>query len=59
MWENGWEPLLKKVKKSCEKNKIEVPDMDKEINVRATSRQRKQKVTNMHYYYVDIFSCRD
>jgi hypothetical protein len=32
--ENGWEPLLKKLTKFCEKNAIEVPDMDMEINVR-------------------------
>jgi hypothetical protein len=49
------EPLLKKVKIFCEKNEIEVLDMDKEINVRGTSRRRKQKVTNMHYYHVEIF----
>jgi hypothetical protein len=47
--------LLKKVKIFCEKNEIEVPDMDKKINVRGTSRRRKQKVTNMHYYHVEIF----
>ena len=41
MRENGWEPLLKKVKTFCEKNEIEVPNMDKEINVRGTSRRRK------------------
>ena len=55
MRENGWEPLLKKVITFCEKNEIEVPDMDKEINVRGTSRRRKQKVTNMHYYHVELF----
>jgi hypothetical protein len=55
MRENGWEPLLKKVITFCEKHEIEVPDMDKEINVRGTSRRRKQKVTNMHYYHVELF----
>ncbi|XP_066391970.1 uncharacterized protein [Miscanthus floridulus] len=56
MRENGWEPLFKKkVKTFCEMNEIEVPDMGKEINVRGTSRRRKQKVTNMHYYHVEIF----
>jgi hypothetical protein len=55
MRENGWEPLLKKVTKFCEKNEIEVRDMDMEINVRGTSRRRKQKVTNMHYYQIEIF----
>ena len=46
---------FKKVKTFCEKNEIEVPDMDEEINIRGTSRRRKQKVTNMHYYHVEIF----
>jgi hypothetical protein len=55
MRNNGWELLLRKVKIFCEKNEIEVPDMDKEINIRGTSRRRKQKVTDMHYYYVEIF----
>ena len=32
---------FKKVKTFCEKNEIEVPDMDEEINVRGTSRRRK------------------
>jgi hypothetical protein len=41
--ENGWEPLLKKVTKLCEKNEIQVPDMDKEINVRGASRRRSKK----------------
>jgi hypothetical protein len=55
MRNNGWEPLLRKVKTLCGKNEIEVSDMDKEINVRGTSRRRKQKVTNKHYYHVEIF----
>ena len=38
MRENGWEPLLKKVKTFYEKNEIEVQDIDKEINVKGTSR---------------------
>ncbi|CAD6336792.1 unnamed protein product [Miscanthus lutarioriparius] len=55
MRENGWEPLLKRVITFYEKNEIEVPDMDKEINVRGTPRRRKQNVTNMHYYHVELF----
>ena len=55
MRENGWEPLLKRVITFCEKNEIEVPDMDKEINVRGTSRRRKQKVTSMHYIMLNFF----
>jgi hypothetical protein len=55
MRNNGWGPLLRKMKTFCETNEIEVPNMNKEINVRGTSRHRKQKVTNMHYYHVEIF----
>jgi len=29
MRDNGWEPLLKKVKLFCDKNDIKVPNMDK------------------------------
>ncbi|XP_039783333.1 zinc finger MYM-type protein 1-like isoform X2 [Panicum virgatum] len=50
MRENGWEPLLKKVKTFCERNEIEVPDMDDEINVRGTSRRRKQKLQLRGYF---------
>ncbi|KAJ1265531.1 hypothetical protein BS78_08G082600 [Paspalum vaginatum] len=55
MRDNGWEPLLKRVKTFCAKNEIEVPDMYKEINTRGTSTRRRQKVTNMHFYHVEIF----
>jgi len=55
MRDNGWEPLFKKVKLFCNKNEIKVPNMDKEVNARGTSARRRQKVTNMHYYNVEIF----
>ncbi|KAJ4786892.1 zinc finger MYM-type-like protein [Rhynchospora pubera] len=55
MRDNGWEPLFKRVKIFCDKNEIEVPDMDKEVNARGTSARRRQKVTNMHFYQVEIF----
>ncbi|KAJ1276093.1 hypothetical protein BS78_05G187800 [Paspalum vaginatum] len=55
MRDNGWEPLLKRVKIFCAKNESEVPDMDKEINARGTSARRRQNVTNMHFYHVEIF----
>ncbi|KAJ1257010.1 hypothetical protein BS78_K238300 [Paspalum vaginatum] len=48
-------PLLKRVKTFCAKNEIEVPDMDKKINAGGTSTRRRQKVTNMHFYHVEIF----
>jgi hypothetical protein len=55
MRENGCEPLLRRVKQFCNKHEIEVPDMDKEIDARGTSRHRKQKVPNIHFYHVEIF----
>ena len=55
MRDNGWEPLLKSVKLFCDKNDIKVPNMDKEVNARGSSARRRQKVTNMHYYNVEIF----
>jgi len=53
--DNGWEPLFKRVKSFCDKNQIKVPNMDKEVNARGTSARRRQKVTNMHFYHVEIF----
>lgn len=38
-----------------DKNKIEVPDMNHEINAIGTSTSRKQKVTNMNFYHVEVF----
>ncbi|KAJ3697985.1 hypothetical protein LUZ61_001690 [Rhynchospora tenuis] len=55
MRDNGWESLFKRVKIFCDKNEIEVPDMEKEVNARGTSARRRQKVTNMHFYQVEIF----
>jgi hypothetical protein len=55
MRDNGWEPLFRRVKQFCNKHETEVPDMDKEINARGTSTHRKQKVTNMHFFHVEIF----
>jgi hypothetical protein len=55
MRDNGWDPLFKRVKLFCDKNEIKVPNMEKEVNARGTSARRRQKVTNMHYYSVDIF----
>ena len=55
MRDNGWDPLFKRVKTFCDKNKIEVPHMYKEINARGISTRRKQKVTNIHLYHVEVF----
>ncbi|WVZ79851.1 hypothetical protein U9M48_027380 [Paspalum notatum var. saurae] len=53
--ENGWDPIFKRAKLFCDKNEIKVPNMDKEVNARGTSTRRKQKVTNKHFYHVEIF----
>jgi hypothetical protein len=55
MRDNGWDPLFKRVKPFYDKNEIKVPDMDKKINARETSTRRKQKVTNIHFYHVEVF----
>jgi hypothetical protein len=38
------DPLFKRVKTLRDKNEIEVPDMDKEINVRGTSTHIESKM---------------
>jgi hypothetical protein len=55
MRDNGWDPLFKRVKPFYDKNEIKVLDMDKKINARKTSTRRKQKVTNIHFYHVEVF----
>ena len=55
MRDNGWESLFKRVKSFCDKNEIKVPKMDKEVNARGTYSRRRQKVTNMHFYHIEIF----
>lgn len=55
MRENGWDPLFNRVKSFCDKNEIKVPKMDKEINAKGTFSRKRQKVTNKHFYHVDIF----
>jgi hypothetical protein len=55
MRENGWEPLLNRVISFCNKHEIKVPKMDKEVNERGTSTRRRHKVTNKHYYHVEIY----
>ncbi|TVU40845.1 hypothetical protein EJB05_14325, partial [Eragrostis curvula] len=55
MRENGWEPLFKRVTSFCDKYEIKVPKMDKEVKAKGTYTRKRQKVTNMHFYHVDIF----
>ncbi|XP_052138844.1 uncharacterized protein LOC127757385 [Oryza glaberrima] len=53
--ENGWEPLLNRVISFYNKHEIKVPKMDKEVNERGASTRRRHKVTNKHYYHVEIY----
>ena len=46
---------MNRVASFCVKHEIEVPKMDKEVNESGTSLRRKHKVTNKHYYHVEIF----
>ena len=43
------------MKRFYDKNEIKVPNMEKEVNARGTSVRRRQKVTYMHFYHVEIF----
>nr|ABA96045.1 hAT dimerisation domain-containing protein, putative [Oryza sativa Japonica Group] len=53
--ENGWEPLLNRGISFYNKHVIKVPKMDKEVNERGASTRRRHKVTNKHYYHVEIY----
>ena len=54
-----WEPFLYIVKSFCEKNKIDVPDMNAHYN-RAQGRSCRQNeeslMTMKHHFRIDIFT---
>ncbi|XP_052874622.1 uncharacterized protein LOC108450841 [Gossypium arboreum] len=39
----------------CQKHDIDVPNLDDDFVDRGRSRRKAHKVTNMHYYHVEIF----
>ena len=54
--DNGWDILLNKVISFCQKNEVEIPDMNIAFNEgRGRARHRQEQVTMEHHYKVDIF----
>ena len=57
---DGWEKLLSKVVKICNKNSIDVPDMDATYLQRKKARKQDSSVSNLHHYKHDcLFSVVD
>jgi len=50
-----WNTLLVNVSSFCVKHDIEIPDMDEFDIVRGKSKRRVFKMTNEHYYHIDVF----
>ncbi|XP_062012157.1 uncharacterized protein LOC133728737 [Rosa rugosa] len=55
MRDNGWDSLLSQVVSFCEKQEIDVPNMDDVPFIPGKSRRRAPKVTNLHRYRVELF----
>ncbi|XP_024190666.1 uncharacterized protein LOC112194680 [Rosa chinensis] len=55
MRDNGWGSLLSQVVSFCEKQEIDVPNMDDVPFIPGKSRRRAPKVTNLHRYRVELF----
>ncbi|XP_042415339.1 uncharacterized protein LOC122004531 [Zingiber officinale] len=53
--EDGWHTITDKVNTFCELNEIPVPDMKDNCLIGGRSRRRRQVITNLHYYRVEIF----
>ena len=53
--EEEWETFLEDVKKFCDDNFIEVPNMEDILPIRGRSRREGQAVTYFHIYRVEIF----
>lgn len=53
--EEGWSTIMDKVNTFCELNEIPVLDMNDNCLIGGRSRRRKQIITNLHYYRVEIF----
>ena len=54
MRESGWEPLFHEVQQFCSSKGIPVPNMDDEP-IRGRSRLEGRTITNLHYYWVELF----
>ncbi|XP_042466271.1 zinc finger MYM-type protein 1-like [Zingiber officinale] len=53
--EDGWHTIIDKVNTFCELNEIPVPEMKDNCMIGGRSRRRRQVITNLHYYRVEIF----
>ena len=53
--ESGWDSLLLEVSSFCHQHDIDVPSMDDVFVAKGRSNRKAQKVTNMHYYRVELF----
>ena len=53
--DEGWNALLNNVSSFCVKHDIDIPNMDGFHIVRGKSNRRVSKVTNEHYYRIDVF----
>ncbi|XP_016648930.1 PREDICTED: zinc finger MYM-type protein 1-like [Prunus mume] len=55
MTDSGWDSLRNQIVVFCEKYDIDVPNMDDIYLPSGRSRCKAPKLTNLHYYQVDIF----
>lgn len=55
MRDSGWDSLLNQIVVFCEKYDIDVTNMDDIYLPSGRSRRRAPKLTNLHYYQVDLF----
>ena len=53
--DQGWDALLNSVSSFCVKYDIEIPNMDAFHIVRGKSKRRVSKISNEHYYRIDVF----
>ncbi|XP_042396855.1 zinc finger MYM-type protein 1-like [Zingiber officinale] len=53
--EDGWHTIIDKVNTFCELNEIPVSEMKDNCMIGGRSRRRRQVITNLHYYRVEIF----
>ncbi|XP_052209297.1 uncharacterized protein LOC127812808 [Diospyros lotus] len=55
MRDNEWDLFLKAMVSFCEKQNIDVPDMDGVFIRRGRSRRNTEEMTNLHHFHVDLF----
>lgn len=47
--------MLEEITYFCDKHGLDVPDMDNQYLVARRSKRGARKVTNLHYYRVEVF----